>query len=104
MWPMRRPGLVAEAVHDHLVVGEQRAVEEQRVRVGDALREVVGHTGAARRIDEPAARRLDGDADRSLADLVGLDLALLEPQRNLAGNGEQFEPSAPAAARTARRA
>ena len=45
----------------------------------------------AGRIDEPLARGLHRDADRSLADLVGADVPLLEPQRNLAGNREQFE-------------
>ena len=31
------------------------------------------------------------DPDRAFADFVGLDLALLEPQRDLAGNREQFD-------------
>ena len=50
------PGLVAEAVHDHLVVGKQSAVEEQRVRGGDAPVQVVRDPGAARRKDEAARR------------------------------------------------
>ena len=87
-------GLVAEAVRDHLVVGEERAVEEEGVRGGDALVQVVGDAGAAGRIDEPSPAGLDRDADRALADGVGLDLALFEPERNLSGHGEEFEREA----------
>ena len=84
-------GLVPEAVYDHFVVGEQCAVEEQDVGLSEPLLEIVCHAGAARRIDELAARRFDCDPDRALADFVGLDLFPLEPQRNLAGNREQFD-------------
>ncbi len=47
--------------------------------------------GATGRIDESFAARFHRDADRRLADIVGRDVSLLEPQRDLAGNREQFE-------------
>ena len=82
------PRFVAKAARDHFVVCEQRAVEKQHVRIGDAGVEVFRNMGAGRRKDEFLARRLDRDADRALADVVGADVSVLEPQRNLAGNGE----------------
>ena len=88
---MRRPVLSPRPFDDHFVVGEQRAVEEEGVGFGEPLLEILRHAGAAGRVDELAARRLDGDPDRAFADFVGLDLFLLEPQRDLAGNREQFE-------------
>ena len=63
-------GLVAEAIGDHFVVGEQRAVEKQHVRFADAGVEIFRNMGAAGRIDEPRAPRLRRDADRAFADLV----------------------------------
>ena len=86
--------LVAEAARDHLVVGEEGAVEEEGVRTRDTLVQVVGDAGAAGRIDEPSSAGLDRDADRPLADGVGLDLALFEPKRNLSRDGEELEGEA----------
>ena len=85
------PGFVAKAIGDHFVVGEQGAVEKQHVRIGDAGVKVLRNTGAAGRIDEALTRRFHRDADGALADVVGRDISLFEPQRNLAGNREEFE-------------
>ncbi len=86
--------LVAEAARDHLVVAEERAVEEEGVSARDALVQVVGDAGAAGRIDEPASAGRDGNSDRPLADGVGLNLALFEPERNLSGDWEELEGGA----------
>ncbi len=85
------PGFVAKAIGDHFVIGEQGAVEKQHICIGDARVEVLRNMGATGRIDESFARRFHRDADRRLADVVGADVPLFEPQRDLAGNGEQFE-------------
>ena len=65
-------GLVAEAVHDHLVVGKERAVEEEGVRGGDALVQIIGHAGAARRIDQlsPAASTATPTVPSPIASVV----------------------------------
>jgi hypothetical protein len=39
MWPMRRPGLGAGAGRDHLVIGEERAVEHHAGRALQAVRQ-----------------------------------------------------------------
>src|SRR5258708_34849079 len=50
--------------------------------------------GAPGRKDDFFPRRFHRDADRRLADVVGADVPLFEPQWDLAGNGEQFELNA----------
>ncbi len=95
IWPMRAPGLAQEALLDHLVVGEEGAVEEDDGGALQALGERLVDGGAAGDIEE-------GLLGRRIADLEADGVAFLRPEivagggilqieRDLAGDGEGLD-------------
>ena len=84
-------GLLAKPTGDHFIIRKQRAVKEQHVGFADAGVELLRNMRTAGRIDEARASRIRRDADCAFAEVVEADFPVLEPQRNLAGDGEQFD-------------
>ena len=82
-------GLGADAGADHVVVLQHRAVEQERVRTRHTGLQLLGHPGAAGDVGEALATGLDHRADGGLGLGPDLHRGVLEPERHLAGHGEQ---------------
>ena len=82
---MRRPVFLSEPLRDHLVIGEQGAVEEHEVGVAQLLSHTVGYLGTGRRHDDAAsvAFQARGKGGAGLSDGGA---AAFEIERNLAGH------------------
>ena len=87
---MRRPVFSPVPVRDHLVVGEQRAVEQNDVGAGQALAQRRRDRGRARHEDEPAPSRCSLDADIGAGLAASAGVLAFEIERHLAGDREQF--------------
>ena len=82
-------GFLSRSAAQHLVVGEQRAVEQHGVGAREALAHGGRHRRGARHEDEPRALALQLDADIGGALGAGLGIVAFEIERQLAGHHEQ---------------
>ena len=82
--------LAAAAVAHHFVVGEQRPIEHNHIRLRQPLHEARRHRSGARHEDETGAAAAQFDADIGAAFLRRLRFAALQIERHLAGHGEKL--------------
>ncbi len=83
-------GFAAGADRDHLVIDEQRAVEQHDIGAGEPGAQGCRHAGGARYVNQPPrpADQFDADIGAGLGGERGI--IAFEIERHLPGNGEQL--------------
>ena len=77
---MRRPVFVADALTDHLVVGEERSVDEGERHALQPRGDIVGDLGAVGDIGEARVAAANLKPEREAVGLEHFCLALLRPR------------------------